>query len=57
MNIIIERLVASYATLIMGNRRTIEDVPVTYTVAGTQYPLRELVELEVAERTIAAINP
>lgn len=56
MNIIIERLVASYATLIMGNRRTIEDVPETYTVAGTAYPLRELVELEVAERTIAIIG-
>lgn len=57
MNVIIERLVNSYATLIMGNRRTIEDVPETYTVAGNAYPLRELVELEVAERTIAAINP
>lgn len=56
MNTIVQRLVNSYATLILGNRRTIEDVPETYTIAGTAYPLRELVELEVAERTIAAIG-
>lgn len=56
MNVIVQRLVSSYAVLIMAERRTIEDVPETYTIGGTAYPLRELVEIEVAERTIEIIG-
>lgn len=56
MNIIIQKLVNSYAVLVLAGRKTIEDVPASYTLAGTTYNLRELVDIEVAERTIAALS-
>lgn len=54
---IITDLVNAYATLVMAGRRTTEDVQESYVLVGSTYQLRELVEIEVAERTIAAINP
>ena len=56
MNKIIQSLINSYATLVMAGRRTMEDVPETYVLAGTTYQLCELVEIEVAERTVAALS-
>lgn len=56
MNIIVGKLVNSYAVLILANKKTIEDVPESYKVSGTIHNLRELVEIEVAERIIAAIG-
>lgn len=56
MNKIIQSLINSYATLIMASRRTIENTPETYVLAGTTYQLRELVELEIAERTVNALD-
>ena len=53
---VVVSLVNAYATLIMAGRKTIEEVPETYTIGSTEYSLRELVEIEVAERTIDAIG-
>ena len=56
MNTIVKRLVDSYAILILAGRITIEEVSKTYTLAGTTYQLKELVEIEVAERTIEVMD-
>lgn len=40
----------------MAGRRSMEDAPKTYVLAGATYQLRELVEIEVAERTVAALS-
>lgn len=56
MNKIVESLVNSYAILIMAGRRKIDDVAEIYTVGGNSYNLRELVELEIAERTVVALT-
>lgn len=53
---VLKSLINSYAVLIMAGRKTIEDVPVTFKIGATEYQLRELVEIEVAERTIAALS-
>lgn len=54
---ILNDLVNAYATLVMAGRRTTEEVPESYVLVGSTYQLRDLVEIEVAERTIAAIIP
>lgn len=56
MNVVVDRLVSSYATLIMANKRTLEEVPELYTIGGVAYELRNLVDIEVAERTIELIT-
>lgn len=55
MNKIVETLVNAWATLILGGRRKIEEVPVLYNSQGVEYKLKELVELELAERVLSAI--
>lgn len=55
MNKIMQSLINSYTVLVMAGRRNIEDVPETYTIGGQGYKLRELVEIEIAERTIAIL--
>lgn len=55
MSKIVESLVKSYAVLIMAERKKIEDIQEIYTVGGQDYNLRELVELEIAERTVSAL--
>lgn len=52
---IIQSLINSYTVLVMAGRKTLEDVPEVYVLAGTEYKLRELVEIEIAERTIAIL--
>lgn len=56
MNKIQEILVNSYATLVMAERMTIEEVPETKLIGGVEYPIRSEVEIEIAERTIAALG-
>lgn len=55
MNIIQEKLVKSYATLVMAERMTIEEVPETKVISGTTYPIRAEVEIEIATRTVEAL--
>jgi len=47
LTLVQKRLVKAYATCIMGKVRTLSDVPVE---------LRPYVELEIAEREIAALS-
>jgi len=58
MTIIQKRLVNAYATLMMGKRLTIEEVPATeWTLLdGTITTLRIEVEMEVATREIAILT-
>ena len=58
MTTIQKRLVNAYATLVMGKRKTIEEVPGTvWNLAdGTTTTLRLEVEMEVAMREIAILG-
>lgn len=56
MPIVITKLVQSYAVLVMANKRQIEDVPADYVYRNETYNLRELTEIEIAERTIATLS-
>jgi hypothetical protein len=58
MTAIQKRLVSAWATLVMAGRKTIEDVPETaWTLSdGTQTTLRAEVEIEIANREIAALS-
>lgn len=53
---VVQSLVNSWAVLVMAERKIIEDVPETYKILNTEYPLRSYVEIEIAERTIAALS-
>ena len=55
MSAVVTRLVNSYATLVMAGKREITEVPEAYTIGGQVYNLRELVEIEIAERTVALV--
>jgi len=55
MTIIQGKLVNSYATLVMANRMTIEEVPETKLIGGVELPIRSEVEIVIAERTITAL--
>lgn len=58
MTAVQKRLVNAYATLVMGKRMTIEDVPNTEWELsnGTTTTLRTEVEMEVATREIAILG-
>lgn len=56
MNIVQKKLVESYATLVMGIRMTIEEVPETKQIGSNVYPIRSEVEIEIANRTIEALG-
>ena len=56
MNIIQKKLVESYAVLVMAERTKIEDVPETKVIGGVDLPIRAEVEIEIANRTIAALG-
>lgn len=56
MNIIQKKLVESYATLVMAERMTIEEVPESKLIGGVERPIRSEVEIEIANRTIAALG-
>ena len=56
MNIIQKKLVESYATLVMGNRMTMEEVPETKGIGSNEYAIRSEVEIEIAKRTIDALG-
>lgn len=53
-----KRLVNAYATLVMAKRKTIEDVPETEWELsdGTKTTLRAEVEIEIANREVAALS-
>lgn len=55
MNIVQKKLVESYATLVMGNRMKIEEVPETKAIGSNTFAIRSEVEIEIANRTIAAL--
>lgn len=58
MTIIQKRLVNAYATLVMANRMTLEEVPETPVTLedGTPSTIRAEVEVEVAKRTIEVLG-
>ncbi len=56
MNKIQEILVNSYATLVMAEKMTIEQVPATRTFGSTEHQIRTEVEIVIAERTVAALS-
>ncbi len=56
MNIIQQRLVSSYTTLVMAEIMTIEDVPEIKVVGSIEYPIRSEVEIEVAKRTVEILG-
>lgn len=56
MNIIQKKLVESYAVLVMAERMEMEEVPEAKRIGGVDLPIRSEVEIEIANRTIAAIG-
>lgn len=58
MTIVQKKLVEAYATLVMANRMTIENVPETAVTLedGTNSTLRQEVDVEIANRTIEALS-
>lgn len=56
MNIIQRRLVDSYATLVMAEVMTIEEVPETKLIGSIDYPIRSEVEIEIAKRAIEILG-
>lgn len=55
MNIVQQKLVSAYATLVIGNSMKIEDVPETRIIGGTEYQIRSEVEIEIARRTVGSL--
>lgn len=53
---VVQSLINSWAVLVMAERKTIEEVPESYRILNNEYPLRAYVEIEEAERTIAALS-
>lgn len=56
MNIIQKKLVESYATLVMAERMTLEEVPEAKLIGGVERPIRSEVDIEIANRTIAVLG-
>lgn len=56
MNIIQKRLVMSYATLVMAEVMTIDEVPETKLIGSVEYPIRSEVEIEIARRTVKILG-
>lgn len=56
MNVVQKKLVESYATLVMAERMSIEEVPETKTIGSNSYPIQSEVKIEIANRTIDAIS-
>lgn len=56
MNLIQKKLVESYAVLVMAERINLIEVPETKIIGGIEYPIRSETEIEIANRTIAAIG-
>ena len=56
MNPIQKKLVESYATLVMAEVITINDVPETKRIGTIDYPIRSEVEIEIARRTIEILG-
>lgn len=56
MNILQERLVKSYATLVMAEVMKLDEVPETKLIGSVEYPIRSEVEIEIAKRTVEALG-
>lgn len=58
MTVVQKRLVQAHATLVMAERETIEQVPVTEVTLedGSKSTLRAEVEVEIAKRTIEVLS-
>lgn len=56
MNILQERLVKSYATLVMAEVMELDEVPETKLIGSVEYPIRSEVEIEIAKRTVEALG-
>lgn len=56
MNVVQERLVNSYATLVMAEVMTIEEVPEIKSIGTVEYAIRSEVEIEIAQRTVKGLG-
>ena len=56
MSLVQERLVKSYAILVMAEVMKIEEVPETKMIGSREYPIRSEVEVEIAKRTIETLE-
>lgn len=56
MNIIQKMLVDAYSVLVMAERMTLEEVPESKLIGGVEHPIRSEVEIEIANRIIAALG-
>ena len=54
MNIIQKKLVDAYTVLVTAERMTLEEVPERKLIGGVERPIRTEVEIEIANRIIAA---
>lgn len=52
MNIIQQKLVNAYATLVIAKEMTVDEVPEVKVIGGIEYPIRSEVEIEIARRTV-----
>jgi len=55
MNIIQQKLVESYAVLVLAERMSLEEVPETKVIGGVEYPIRGGAEIEIARRTVSSL--
>lgn len=56
MNIIQNRLVNSYATLVMADVMNINEVPETKLIGAVEYPIKNEVEIEIAKRIVDVLG-
>ncbi|MGG2105562.1 hypothetical protein [Lysinibacillus pakistanensis] len=55
MNIVQQKLVNSYTTLVIAKATDLKDVPEIKVIGGTEYPIRSEVEIEIAQRTVNSL--
>ncbi|WP_312667842.1 hypothetical protein [Tissierella praeacuta] len=56
MNLVQERLVKSYATLVMAEIMKVDEVPDTKKIGSIEYPIKSEVDVEIAKRTIEILG-
>jgi len=56
MTLIQQKLINAYATLVMAEVLTIEQVPETKLISGNELPIRAEVDIEIAKRTIEILS-
>lgn len=55
MNIVQQKLVNSYATLVIAKVTDLKEVPEVKFIGGTEYLIRSEVEIEIAQRAVSSL--